>query len=677
MEDAMGTVGLSYGSPTSGDGFDVSSTVASIVSNLRNVETPWKNRLTKLESQDTAISSLGSLMSSLSNDMSSLTDFDGILSTKTGSSSNTNVLELTSASTSAVAGTHTVEVKNLAKTSSGYLAEVDSASDTLSGSITLQAASGKAQTFDIDSLSDKTLTGLASAINSSGVGINASVLTDSSGSRLSLVSSTSGANGNISVSDNSITDKTTSSDTLAYKSTVDGKDANLTVDGIDLTSTSNTVTDLIPGLTFQLLAPTTDGEQVQVVIGNDNSDIETAINSMVNDYNSLVSAMNAQEGQDSSGNNEPLYGSSTLSLLQQQLLGSLNKQNPNGYLDAITNSSDTLSGSISISLAGGLSLGYSGTSGTDASGDTAAQTSTGTLSAIDNTSDTLSGSITIQVGSGTSQTITLDSSDNTLSGLMDAINNTSGIGVTASIVTKSDGSSSLSLSSGTSGSDGTLSVTSNIVDTSTQTIDVPTSSGDNTIYGLASAINSAHAGVTASVVTNSSGSHLELVSNKTGTAGALTVTSSITDTTTSKALDYNSEESDINNLTTLGISVNNDGSLSFDSSSLDSVLNTDFSSVVGFFQNSNSWGQSFSTTLTNAGTSSSKGILKLALNSNSSIESSLNSDISREETLISSQEASLTSELNSANEIMQAIPSKLDEINQLYSAITGYDSSSS
>jgi flagellar hook-associated protein 2 len=220
-------------------------------------------------------------------------------------------------------------------------------------------------------------------------------------------------------------------------------------------------------------------------------------------------------------------------------------------------------------------------------------------------------------------------------------------------------------------------VTSNIVDTSTQTIDVPTSSGDNTIYGLASAINSAHAGVTASVVTNSSGSHLELVSNKTGTAGALTVTSSITDTTTSKALDYNSEESDINNLTTLGISVNNDGSLSFDSSSLDSVLNTDFSSVVGFFQNSNSWGQSFSTTLTNAGTSSSKGILKLALNSNSSIESSLNSDISREETLISSQEASLTSELNSANEIMQAIPSKLDEINQLYSAITGYDSSSS
>jgi flagellar hook-associated protein 2 len=67
MEGAMGTVGLSFGSPTSGTGFDVSSTVSSIVANLQNVETPWKTQLTTLESQDTAISSLGTLFSTLSN----------------------------------------------------------------------------------------------------------------------------------------------------------------------------------------------------------------------------------------------------------------------------------------------------------------------------------------------------------------------------------------------------------------------------------------------------------------------------------------------------------------------------------------------------------------------------------------------------------------------------------
>ncbi len=184
----MGTVGLSFGSPTGGTGFDVSSTVASIVSNLQNVETPWKNQLTALESQDTVISSLGTLFSNLSNDMSQLTDLQGILSQKTGSSSDNNVLELTSATSSAVAGTHTVIVNSLAKTSSGYLAPIANAGDTLSGSITLQAgASGTPQTFTLNS-SDNTLSGLASVINASGVGVVASVLTDSNGSRLSLVS---------------------------------------------------------------------------------------------------------------------------------------------------------------------------------------------------------------------------------------------------------------------------------------------------------------------------------------------------------------------------------------------------------------------------------------------------------------------------------------------------------
>jgi flagellar hook-associated protein 2 len=649
----MSVVGLSFGSPTSGNGFDVSTTVASIVSNLQNVETPWKTQLTKLESQDTAISSLGTLFSNLSNDMSSLTDFEGIMAEKTGSSSDTNVLTLTAADSTAVAGTHTVEVSNLALTSSGYLAEVPSASTALTGSITLQAGSGKAQTITLNS-SDDTLSGLASAINSSGVGITASVLTDSSGSRLSLVSGTSGADGGITVSNNSIspalsytasssdsssgslgeianatdplsgsvtiqagagtaqtitldsTDDTLSglegainsaglgvtaslnsdgtilslssgtagaltvtssifdtNTTLGYKSTVTGKDANLTVDGINLTSASNTVTNLIPGVTFQLLAPTSTGEQVQVVIGNDNSGVESTVNQMVGDYNSLVSAMNTQEGNDSSGNPEPLFGSPTLSLLQQQLLGSLNTQNPNGYLDSITKASDTLTGSIQIA-----------------------------------------------VGSGTAQTVSLPSSGGTLA-------------------------------------------------------------------SLASAINSAGIGVTANVVTSSSGSQLVLVSNTAGSSGALTVTSSITDSTTATALNYNNSASDINSLTSLGISVNNDGSLTLDATSLDSILNTDYSSVVGFFQNANSWGMSFSNMLTDAGTSSTTGILALASSSNSSMESNLNAEITRENLLISAQQSSLTTELNSANEIMQELPSELDQVNELYSAITGYNQSSS
>jgi flagellar hook-associated protein 2 len=561
----MSAVGLSFGSATSGDGFNVSSTVAEIVSNLQNVEKPWKTELTSLENQDTVISNLGTLYSTLSNDLSSLTDADGVLADKSGSSSDNSVLELSSATSSAVAGTHTVTVTNLAQTSSGYLSEISSDSDTLSGSITLKVgSSGTEQTIDVDNLTTKTLDGVASAINSSGVGITASVLTDSSGSRLSLVSGTSGAGGDITVVSNSIKDGSTS---LSYTPSASGKDAQLTVDGVDLTSSSNTVSNMIPGVTFQLLAPSATEsdkslQQIQVVIANDNTTVESTVSTMVSDYNSLVSAMSDQEGTDSSGNSEPLYGSPTLSLLQQQLLNSLNTQNPNGYLDSIKSSSDSLSGSISIT-----------------------------------------------VGSGKAQTI-----------------------------------------------------------------DVPTS--DDTLSGLASAINSASIGVTANVVTDSSGSRLELVSNTAGSSGSLTVTSSIKDETTSTSLSYTNSGSDINNLVSLGISVNDDGTLSLDTSSLDSVLNSDYKSVVGFFQNSNSWGQSFSNVLTSSGTSSTTGVLKLAQDANSSSESTLNDSISREESRISLEETSLSTELNSANEILQELPSSLNEVNELYSAITGYDKNS-
>ena len=117
----MGTVGLSFGSPTSGAGFDVSATVSAIMANLQNVETPWKTQLTSLQGEDTVLSNLGTLLSNLSNDVNQLTDFTGVMAQKTGSSSDTNVLQLTAATSGATAGTHTVEVKNLASTSSGYL----------------------------------------------------------------------------------------------------------------------------------------------------------------------------------------------------------------------------------------------------------------------------------------------------------------------------------------------------------------------------------------------------------------------------------------------------------------------------------------------------------------------------------------------------------------------------
>jgi len=538
----MGTVGISFGSPTAGTGFDVSTTVSEIVANLQSVETPWKNQLSTLQSQDTAISSLGSLLSTLSTDVGQFTDFEGVLSQKEGSSSDPNVLALTSAS-------------------SGYLDAITNASDTLSGSISIQVGSGTAQTITLDS-SDDTLAGLAAAINSAGIGVTASVLTDTNGSRLSIVSGTSGTAGDLTVSTKTITDTTTGT-ALGYNAATNGANASLTVDGVSVTSASNTVSDIIPGVTFQLLAtsPVTNNtaETVQVQIVNDTSTVTSALDQFVSDYNSVVSAINTQESNSSSGQAEPLFGSPTLSILQQQILGAINSTSPTGYLDPITNASDTLSGSISIA-----------------------------------------------VGSGSATVFNLSS----------------------------------------------------------------LSSGNQNLAGLASAINAAGIGITAGVVTTSTGSSLSLTSDTAGTAGKLTVSSSVSDGST--ALAFN-PGSDVNSLSQLGISVNDNGTISLDSATLSSELDTDFSGVSAFFQNANSWGVDFSNTLSNLGTSNVDGTLSLALNSNSATESSLNQNISRQELLVSAQQISLTAELTSADEVLQAIPSQLQNINELYSAITGYN----
>ena len=117
----------------------------------------------------------------------------------------------------------------------------------------------------------------------------------------------------------------------------------------------------------------------------------------------------------------------------------------------------------------------------------------------------------------------------------------------------------------------------------------------------------------------------------------------------------------------------NSNLISLSTSTLDSALNSDFSGVQAFFQSANSWGVDFSNTLSNLGTSNVTGSLSLALSANSAIESSLNQNIASENTLISAEQISLTLELTSANEILQSIPENLNDINELYSAITGYN----
>lgn len=451
----MGTVGINFGAASSGQGFDVASTVTAILASQQAIETPWQTQLTSLQAQDTVFTTLGTDLSTLTTAMQTLTDFSGVFAEKQGSSSDTNVLALTSATTGAIAGSHTVVVNQLAQTSSDYTDTVANASDTLSGSLTIQVGSGTSQTITVDS-SSNTLASLASAINAAGIGVNASIISDTSGSRLSLVSGTSGSAGQLTIT-SALTDAATGA-AIGFNTGQAGQDASLKVDGITLTSGSNTVTTAIPGVTFQLLSTSTSPVQVQIT--NDTADVETAVSNVVTAYNAVIKDINGQEGNDSSGNPEPLFGNTTLALLQNQL---------------------------SSALIGGS-------------------------------------------GSGS-----------------------------------------------------------------------------------------------------------------------------------------------INSITQLGIGFNQDGTLTLNGDTLDSVLNSDFSDVTGFLQNSGSFGQTFVSTLNNLGTQAPNGAIYLAQQQNSAQEAALNLSISNEDTLLATEKTNLTTELNTANQVLQSIPSQLSEMDELYSAVTGYN----
>ena len=134
----------------------------------------------------------------------------------------------------------------------------------------------------------------------------------------------------------------------------------------------------------------------------------------------------------------------------------------------------------------------------------------------------------------------------------------------------------------------------------------------------------------------------------------------------------------ITSLSQLGIteSTNYDGTLTLDGSTLDSALDSNFQDAMNFFQTSTSYtsfGANLTTTMSNLGNSGPSGEIYLALQQNSSEESSLNTNISNENSAISTQQTQLTTELNEANYTLEEIPEQLQSVNELYSAITGYD----
>jgi flagellar hook-associated protein 2 len=294
-----------------GQGIDVSGTVSQIIAGLRAPEQVWQTQQKMLEGQVSALTQLNTEVSALGTAVNSLSDPAGAMTARTVSSSDPTLVTA-SASNATPAGSHTVVVTSLATSSSYYSSSVATSSTALAtGTFTIQVGSGKAATVTIDS-TDNTLDGLAAAINGQNLGVSASVINDSSGSRLSLVSSNSGAASDLTVSN--------VAGGLSFTKGVTGADAKLTVDGVPISSASNTVTGTASGLTLNLVGsdPTTP---VQVVVAADTSQVSQTITNFVDAYNTVVQDLNSQFTYNTTTKSAgTLAGDSGARLVQDQLL---------------------------------------------------------------------------------------------------------------------------------------------------------------------------------------------------------------------------------------------------------------------------------------------------------------------------------------------------------------------
>jgi flagellar hook-associated protein 2 len=296
------------------NGIDVASTVAALMQIERQPEAQMQQQQTDISQQISMLGVLSNDLQALYTAANSLRDLTGGLTAKTATSSQSGIVTATADTTAAIAN-HTVTVSNLATVSSSYSDPVPSTTQLGGAEIDVAYGDPNNPTGSdkiVIPAADNTLQQAADYINSSNYGVTANVVTDTQGSRLVLVSKTSGAAGNLTVT----------SSALNFNVGTAGVDAQLNVDGVPIDSASNTVTTALPGVTLDLASAAPD-TPVTITVGADTTQATQTINSFVSAYNTVISDINSQFAVDANGQEGALAGNTGVRTLQTQLLSAI------------------------------------------------------------------------------------------------------------------------------------------------------------------------------------------------------------------------------------------------------------------------------------------------------------------------------------------------------------------
>lgn len=324
-------------SPGIGSGLDVKSIVSQLVAIERQPLTNLQVQAATVQTRISVFGQIKSLVSSLSDaasKLNSLTTFNAVST----SSSNSKTVSA-SAIGGTVANNFSVKVDNLAKaqaTASGALLPVGGAlgAGTLRlqlgqwtvvpASFTPQVGGGQ---VDIDVSASDTVSDIASKINGSAAGVTATVLNDVSGERLLLRSKATGVAAGFELSivsdaDGLPADAAGLSRLVAGSTIQYAEDAQLRINDIPVSSSTNTFENVVSGVT--LTANEVSADPVEITVAPNRTAIKEALGAFVEAYNAINQAINEQTKYDpASKAGGLLQGDSTAIGLQNALRGIL------------------------------------------------------------------------------------------------------------------------------------------------------------------------------------------------------------------------------------------------------------------------------------------------------------------------------------------------------------------
>lgn len=335
-----------------GSGLDIGSIVNVLVASDKaaaqsQIDTSTKLNTLKLSGVGSLKSALTTFQAALANLNSTTTpQFSGFSAT----SGSPSVLTATTDNT-AVAGNYSITVNSLAtssKVSSAAFAG-GATSAIPSGTLTI---SQNGTNYNVTIPANATLQSTRDAINSTlaGNGISANIVTDSSGAaRLVFGSNTTGAGSDLSVSGIAGltidgTQAMANPPTASSSGAVNGlaKDASITIDGLAVTSKTNTVTGAISGMTLNLLSAGTPGVGATstVSVATNTTGLQSSIQTFVSAYNSLMTTIGtlSTPTTNSSGNPQAaaFTGDSMPRALIASIRGALTTPGPSSQLAVIS-----------------------------------------------------------------------------------------------------------------------------------------------------------------------------------------------------------------------------------------------------------------------------------------------------------------------------------------------------